>query len=394
MSVMQLFGQHKSTTTPIFWRLNSGTPPPQKGGFVALIAGADAPLINFSLPAQLRGAARMEVLLRQVADRLSLPAREVEARPVKLTQTDERWTRSAVADRAQVAGWYQALGSAKARCQAIMPDYLALPCAEGLWVIAREGDQIMARLGLRDGFSAETDLAALLLEQARARAAPRWILIKSALPDVVIAQLDGLQQTENHEDLPKSLVPAVMSNGELSVNFAVDPNADSRRSTARLKAVLSALVLLIAGSVAWSAAIGLETRRDLAQATEIRENTRAAIVRDILDDAPVINLRVQVARAIAARRALADADGTVLAPLQILRNVAEEIVAHAASPSAVTLGPAPGVIAVDLHLQNLKVLDQLVAGLRQRGLHVRILRTTSDRDGDTEARLVFDGGGQ
>ncbi|GAB4267554.1 MAG: hypothetical protein Kow0013_17620 [Pararhodobacter sp.] len=49
----------KANAVPTFWHLDGGAPPPS-GGFVALVPGADAPLIALQLPAALTGRARDE----------------------------------------------------------------------------------------------------------------------------------------------------------------------------------------------------------------------------------------------------------------------------------------------------------------------------------------------
>ena len=83
---------------PVFWRLGSGVPP--SGAHVAVVPGAQAPLLALELPDGLRGIARERVAQRQLVEQLSSRAEAFEMLPF-LPKGAKRWTRVLVADAEQ-----------------------------------------------------------------------------------------------------------------------------------------------------------------------------------------------------------------------------------------------------------------------------------------------------
>ena len=65
---------------PVFWRLGSGVPP--SGAHVAVVPGAQAPLLALELPDGLRGIARERVAQRQLVEQLSSRAEAFEMLPL------------------------------------------------------------------------------------------------------------------------------------------------------------------------------------------------------------------------------------------------------------------------------------------------------------------------
>ena len=285
------------TGPPEAWRLGDGAPP--TGSFVTLVPGTDAPLLALVLPATLKGPAREEVARRQVRDRLGAG---FDLRPLG----GEGWTRAAVALRSAVLRWRGSLGTAAPRCRAILPDYLMLPAAPGLWSVASDRDGIAARLGPGDGFSAEPGLGLRMLAQALAEARtagtmPRAVL-RIGADAAADALFDGVPLAHAAAELPQGMVPLVLGHGELSADFARDPRADAAGIEARLRRALWPAVLVLLGALGWAAAQGLATRQDRARAVAVAAETLAAVRRDLLPDGPILDLRVQVTREIDRRR--------------------------------------------------------------------------------------------
>ncbi|PTX00718.1 hypothetical protein [Pararhodobacter aggregans] len=370
---------------PATWRIGDGSPP--AGPFVALVPGAEAPLIALSLPAALKGVAREDVARRQALDRMG-PGLDV--RPARLDGAED-WFRVAVAERMQVLRWRGALGPAAARCRGLVPDYLALPTAPGLWVIEADRDGVVARLGPADGFAAEHALAVrmltLALAEARAGSAPpRAVLLTGETASAFAGLFEGVSLVSQAGDLPAALTPGVMALGEAAVDFARDPRADAEGVEARIRRLVWPVLLIVLGALGWAGAQGLGIARDRTQAASVQAETLAAVRRDLLPSGPILDLEVQVMREIERRRAAAQPEVAALGPLDLLRQASPLL--SGADVQAVTLG-ADG-LSVEVKLADFQALDALVASLGAVGLAARTSRSAIDPDGGVGATLTLE----
>lgn len=367
---------------PALWRLGEGAPPP--GPFLALVPGAAAPLIALSLPATLKGPARAEVARRQVQDRLG-PG--LDLRPAPLTGR-EGWTRVAVADRGAVLRWRGALGAAAPRCRGLIPDYLALPAAPGLWTIEAGVAEVRARLGPGDGFSAETALArqmlALALSEARGTGAmPRSVLLTGPGAAALAPLFEGVPLVGDPAGLPLSL----LGYGEAGVDFARDAQADAQTLARGLRRALLPVALVLAGALGWAGAQVLAIRADRAAAAAQEAETLAAVRRDLLPTGPILDLHLQVDREIARRAALTPG-AAPRGPLDLLRD-ASPVLAAAGAVQGVSL--AADGLSVDLRLPDFRALDALGAALAEAGVAARVLRSGIDPQGGIAAALALEG---
>ncbi|WP_323035470.1 hypothetical protein [Pararhodobacter sp.] len=376
------------------WRLGDGQPP--AGPFIALVPGAEAPLITLALPASLKGVAREDVARRQAQDRLGGKGSALDIRPARLAAGDG-WTRVVVADRAQVARWRTSLGAASSRCRGLVPDYMALPSAPGLWSFDQSGDRICARLGPEDGFTAEPALAAPLIRQAlhQARAAntlPRAILWTGARNPTLEALFEGLSVVPRAEDLPDMLRPKAMAHGELALDFARDPRADAEAIETSIRRLVWPAILLLMAAIGWAGATMISIRNDLATARAVEAQTVAAARRDLLGAGPILDLRVQVARALEARRGGAAADAAPLAGLDLLRAVAEVMTRTDARVLGVAMGRTVEGVVLDTVVDDFRALDGVIATLEQAGLIASLTRSGINPEGGVAATLSVQGG--
>lgn len=366
-----------SASPPATWRIGDGSPP--AGPFVALVPGADAPLLTFSLPATLKGPAREDVARRQLRDRLGAG---LDLRPLG----PEGWTRAAVAHRADILRWRGALGPAAARCRGIVPEYLALPAAPGLWVVQAGRDDIVVRLGPDDGFAAEPALAREMLRQALATAAPR-VVLRLGEDAALDAVLGDRPQIRRLEDLPEGMQPDRMTAANLAVDFARDPRADAAGIETRLRRVLWPAALVVLGALGWAGAQTLAIRHDHAQARAITAQTLAAVRRDLLPSGPILDLQVQVTREIDRRALAGGAQAAPLGPLDLLHQAAPVLADHA-QIGGITL--ANGALDVDVILPDFRALDAVIAALAEVGVQATASRTGID-DSGVAATLALEG---
>lgn len=379
--------RRRRTAAPATWRLGEGAPP--AGPFLALVPGAEAPLISLTLPATLKGPAREDVARRQAQDRLG-PG--LELRPARLGNAADSWTRAALADRAAVLRWRSALGAAAARCRGMVPDYLGLPVAPGLWSLRADREGVVARLGVQDGFAAEHALGvkmlALALTEARAtNSLPRAVLLTGETGSAFADLFDGLTLVRDAADLPAGMEPALLAHGEASVDFARDPRADADGVEARIRRLVWPVLLVALGALGWAAAQGLGIARDRAAAAVVQAETLAAVRRDLLPSGPILDLERQVMREIERRRAAVLPAVAAQGPLDLLRQAAP--VLAGAEVQAVTLG-ADG-LSVEVSVADFQALDAVIGALGAAGLVARPSRSAIDPGGGVGATLALEG---
>jgi len=365
----------------------AGSPESDLSGQVVLLPGAAVPLLPVTLPRRLRGAAREQVAWRQVKDQTGLTPAAVELRPYSETGGED-WQRVLLLDATQMQGWRQQAG---ADVRALLPDYLALPAARELWVMDRGETQIRMRLGLQDGFTAEPDLAQLMLTQmlAEAKAAetlPKALLLQGTPPAWLEALLEAAKiplVQELAALTPLGLeTPKILSHGELAADLRRDPRAARQQLRRRL---LPWRWPLLAGALAlalWATLQITQTER-LRQDTGILRGEIDTLVRDrFVPTGPLLDVRLQVARALARQQAAEVDTEAQMSPLQLLGQVADVLIAVPVQPDLVSYDSAAGM-TLDLRLADFAAVDQLVAVLQSTGLAVELrdARVAPDNQG-------------
>jgi len=388
--------QARSQPVPPFWRIGDGGPP--AGPFIALAPGAEAPLIALGLPASLKGVAREDVARRQAHDRLGRDAAVLDVRPARLA-AGESWTRVAVADRAAVLRWRASLGQGAARCRGILPDYLGLPSAPGLWTVMNDGVGLRARLGPSDGFSAEADVAGHILEQAVRQASatgamPRAVLWQGSRDQALEARLSDLSIVPTAAELPEAQRPRYLAYGEGALDFARDPRADAVVVEGRIRRMVWPAILLALGAAGWAGATSLATQHDREQTRLIEAETLDAARRDLLGSGPILDLQLQITREIARRRGDQPQVQASLTPLDLLRSASIVLAEAQVQVLAVAMGGGFDGVALDVIVSDFRALDGVISTLEQAGLVARVTRSGIAAEGGVEASVMIEGGTQ
>lgn len=348
---------------------------------VTLVPGAEVPLIALDLPEGLRGQAREDVARRQLKDRLGLAAEDIVMRPFALAGTGEAWTRVLLAAPAQVASWRAVPG------RAVLPDYLALPAEAEVWTLSVEGDGVRARLGLQDGFSAALALAPAMLRAALAGGAPKRVLRLGGPADAVDAVLaeTGAQVTRNAADLPPPL-----SHGEAALDLRRDPQAARAQLRRRLAPWRWPYLFAACAAGLWAAAQILEIRDIEARTATMTAASRAMAQQHFVPSGPILDIRTQVARALAAAQAARADHAATRDPWEVFGAAAEVI---AAAPNAATktvrYTSATGLV-LSVELPDFAAAEALVDALTAAGLPVARGDTRTGAGGGgvrTELRL-------
>ncbi|SFE41034.1 type II secretion system protein GspL [Roseivivax sediminis] len=342
--------------------------PPPHGRHVALVPGAEAPLLTLDLPAKLTGSAREEVARRQLRDRIGAEGERVELRPYALPRSRTPWRRAVVADRACLSDWRRRAGPG---CRAVLPDYLALPAAEGLWTVAVEAEAVRARLGPGDGFSAETPLACGMLTRALADDRPRAILAPGEVPDWLTAFAAAADIPLVTEAAALGALgigaPGILANGEMALDLRADPQA----ARAALRgAILPWRWPLLAGALAaaiFAAAEMLRQRALEAEIASVRTATMEVVRESFVPSGPILDVRVQVARALDARTAAASGAAARPDPVALLQRAASVIADTGVVTQEVRYLPSEG-LRLAVTLGDFAAADALVAALGEAGL--------------------------
>ncbi|MEO0372285.1 MAG: hypothetical protein AAF231_12575, partial [Pseudomonadota bacterium] len=241
---------------------------------VAAVPGAEVACLALDLPGGLRGQHREDVARRQLRDSFGLAADDVQIRPFHNARGADQWTRLLVADQGLVRDWRD--GPA-AKAMAVLPDYLTLPTAEGVWTIGPGAAGVAVRLGPFDGFGTTGDLAAALLAQAlqEAESPPRAILhIGSILPqiDAFAKEHDIALDTDAGNFGAKT-----MAHGEMGFDLRRDPQlARARLAKSVLPWRWTMLFALLAAGI-WAAAQMVVADRIKAETLELRGQTQALV---------------------------------------------------------------------------------------------------------------------
>lgn len=360
---------------------------------IALVPGCEVPVLPLDLPEGLRGQAREQVARRQLQDRIGLDATRIEMRPIFMPRQGDRWSKVLVTDAGELDRWKTAAG---AKCQALLPDYLALPATPGLWVVAVRKGIIIARLGPDDGFSAISDVARVMLSNrlAKGDANPKAILcLDTAMADIVtLAKEHDIPVITSFDDLKKLGIPQpkVLGHGELDFDLRRDPQVTRRRLRANVLPWRWPLLLGIIAASLWAATQVIETRRIAAQTADLNDQTRALVKTHFVPNGPLLDMRIQVTQALAKLRGDAGATGSQENALDLFAQAAG-ILKDAGAITEQVSAISPQEVAITLKLESFAAIDKLVETLRASGLVTEVLESRAS-DGSsmvrTELRLT------
>lgn len=375
-----------------FIHLDAPRSTPPAAGYIALVPGGEAPLLTLQLPPGLQGNAREQVAWRQLHDQVGLTQTSVEMRPFSGAGAATGWSRALVVGTDHVRGWRERLDPG---CRALLPDYLALPAAVDLWVLAQRGDRVLARLGLEDGFSAEMDLAHLMLEKMLAegdRARPRaLLLIEGALPgldemlgDTEIALVREVAALKSLDIAP----PVVLGHGELAADLRIDARA--ARAGLRRQLWPWGAALLAGGLLMglWAAGEMLTLGQMHRERAALHRNTETLVRDHFVPAGPLLDVRLQVSRSLAARQAEVAAGAGRVSPLLLMGQVADVLVAAGVEPDLLLYGQIEGLV-VELRVVDFAALDDLISALERAGIAAepRDARVVEDGSGGVRAAL-------
>lgn len=365
--------------TPVLWRL--GEPAPN-GPHVAVVPGAQAPLLPLALPDRLRGLARERVAERQLVEQLSLPAGAFEMRPYA-GKGAKLWSRVLVADTGLAGAWRASLHPG---CIALLPDYLVLPTAPDVWTVDMRGGMVAARLGPHDGFAAEPDLAQAILAEAPA---PRAVL-RLGDADAGLDSWLAAQQVPIFSDIAAlkkaGHTPLRWADATDGVDLKDPPSAIYDRLRGRLMRWRVPVVFAALALGLWLGALVLETRRYQADAERDRVRTTALVREHFVTSGPILDVRAQVSAAMARAVGPVQAQADALPPLTQFQIAAPVLTTGTARLLSTSFRSETGLVAT-VEARDFAALERLVAALQEAGFNVRQLESRARQSGGVLARL-------
>ncbi len=362
-------------TGPAIWRLGEAAP---QGPHLAVVPGAQAALLPLDLPDGLRGLARERVAARQLVELLGLPADRFEMRV--FAPRGGAWSSALVVDADEAARWRGAL---KPGCLGLVPDWLALPAADGLWVVETVEDGVAVRLGPGDGFGAEPELA---LVQLQGEEPPRAVLRLGAAEDEIDGFLAGLDVPvlRDADDLRGAgFAPLRWAEALGGIDLAEPPGAGHDRLAARIGLWRLPVVAAALGVAIWLGAVFVETQGYQKDATRDVGLTQAMVREHFVPQGPLLDIRAQVAAAM-ARTGPAEFADPALPALTQLQIAAPVLMGETLQSAA---WRADTGLVVTVAAGDFAALDRLDAELAEAGFAVDRLDSRAQQTGGVVARL-------
>ncbi|MDJ0630534.1 MAG: type II secretion system protein GspL [Rhodobacter sp.] len=374
----------RSFAQPLIWVL--GDAPPPAGPHVAVVPGADVPLLPLDLPEKLRGIARERVGRRMLTEQLGLPMTELEVRPFAPKGKPGQWTRALVGEAQRLQDWRAQLAKG---CIALVPDYLALPCAAEVWTIETAGETVSARLGIEDGFSAEPDLAEALLAEAADRGKPRAVLRLGEAHGPLDALIDGLGMPVYGDpaELAKdgNAKPLRWTDATRGIDLKEPPSVDFdrlRSGMRRWRAPVLAAVLAVA---AFLGSVVVETHQLQAERQRDQGLAQGLVREHFVPSGPILDMRAQVTAAVQAADQAPD-EAVEIDPLVLFQTAAPYLTGDRISLRAISYRGDTGLVA-SVEIGDFAGLDQLVADLRADRFEVELLESSARQGEGVAARL-------
>lgn len=369
---------------PLIWTLGDGAPPP--GPHVAVVPGTETPLLALDLPPKLRGIARERVAQRMLSEQMGVPLSDLEVRPFAPKGARAPWTRALVAEAARLEDWRGRLAKG---CLALLPDYLALPCAAEVWTIDVAGGTVRARMGVEDGFSGEPELAEILLAEASEGETPKAVLRLGE----ALASLDDLLAGVGAPVFRDAAALVRDGHRILRWSDAADgidlkdpPSADFDRLRGVVRRWLAPAAVAVLALAAYLGSVLVETRQLEALRDRDRRLAEGLVREHFVPSGPILDMRAQVTQALAGAGQGQEDTAAEADPLVLFQTAAPYLTGDSISLQSVSYRADGGLVAA-VEIVDFAGLDQLVADLRADGFEVELLESSARQGAGVAARL-------
>ena len=365
---------------PTLWRLGAGKPP--SAAHVVLLPGEQVPLLPVDLPEKLRGGARERVAERQIVEQLSIQRDHFEMHPFA-TNGSKNWARVAVVDSGLATAWRHSFGRGAIGA---VPDFMALPAAEGLWAIEVVDDKLRARLGPDDGFAAEADIA---LVQLADLPPPKAILRLGDPHEEIDAFLDGLnaRKLSNPKGLKAAGFPVLdWAKATGGLNLKNPPSAAQDRLGVAIKRWRLGVVAAILAAAAWVGNVVMQTR-DVQSVLNRDKTLIESLVREhFLPSGPILDVRAQVSAVVDAAKTPDVVEVQTIPALDQFQIAAGILTRDGTKVLVAAWRPETG-LELELEAADFTTLDDVIAALQDTDFLVEQLDSRAQQSGGVVAKL-------
>jgi len=180
----------------------------------------------------------------------------------------------------------------------------------------------------------------------------------------------------------------VLGHGELAADLRIDARA--ARHQLRRQLLPWGTAVLAAGLMVgiWAVGEGLKLRELHRERAALQGNVEILVRDHFVPSGPLLDVRLQVSRALAARQAEITAGSGRVSPLLLIGQVADVMVGFGVQPEVLNYSQDAGLV-LELRLEDFAALDQLVTALERAGLVAerRAARVVEDDSGGVRAEL-------
>jgi general secretion pathway protein L len=220
-------------------------------------------------------------------------------------------------------------------------------------------------------------------------------LVLGDLGDDIAGVIDGWGVPVVHEASGLAAhgiaAPKVLGHGELAFDLRRDPQAARARLRARVLPWRWPVLAGLAAAGLWSAGQFLAIDRLDEQRRELAAASTDLVRTHFVAQGPILDIRAQVSRALAERRASTAAPQSAVGPMEVFGRAAAVLTAQSARIGQVSYGRQQGLELVAT-VADFAALDRLTEALAAEGLTVTVAQSRSVADG-AEARLGLMPGG-
>ena len=361
---------------------------------ILLVPGEDAIVLSFEMPEKVRRSAAKRITFFAVQDLIGENMEDLHF--VRLPSDRDSvpgWARAIVTGRASMDAWFRRAEEASVRLAGILPDYLALPWEPGEWTVSVEPSRLRVRFDRFDGFVAEPELGAAILE--------RRLKDTDPAPDR-IRLLDECDTAEGVLDTPlgrlgeagvpvdREILPAggpKFRHGEFDANLVAGAYSESLGLFQEISRWRVPVGLAVAALLAWALDTGLALREEQAEIKEIDRRIEELFRTEFVPDGPIMDIRIQVARSLETLRrqsASVRNEGGFLA----LLSASGETLAEG-DRRVSRLSYRDGVLIAEVTLPDFRALEMMGAELSDRRLEVEVQSSTASGEQGVDATLVL-----
>jgi general secretion pathway protein L len=310
----------------------------------------------------------------------------------------------AVVARSRMDGWLAACASAGLQPEALLPDLLALPLAEGRWTLRVQGEQAAVRCGPTEGFGCERANLAQLLRlwpvshPSRESATDPLSPPADATPPplqalgVPPAELAG----EGFELLPPDprdpllAMAEVLAADGLPLNLLQGRYSRSEQLSRLWQPWRATAALLVTGLALGMVYLGIDYYRLGQEQARLGVAIESVFRQALPDAARMVNPRAQLEQRLAALQGGPGSQADFLALLQ----QAGPVLRGTGGLELRGANYRDGTLDLELTVADLQVLDQVKQRLAQDGgLMAEIQSATADGDKRVSSRLRIAGAG-